>query len=414
MREAVVTTAVGMALRASPELPGSDRIAQALALSAGQHDEETLARIGRQLASRTLGIDAERDLANLVEECLSLDLLAVRRRHDRIAEQVLLAEVALLFAHRGSHDLALAYLEEAQRLAADSKEPYRLAVVLGDLGLVRALSGDYSGAVEDLSRSRRIFEESGLGYGVAKTEMHLGMIALARGRLDEARAWLNRVHTGLPKKVTHQSIVLLALGKVEFASRRYAEAVKHLEAASRHATTRRNLELASAIRAELGHVQLAQGNYAAARANLKRAASQAKDNGQWELYGQALGNVSLALAYEGELLEAERVSRDVLRLCHRMGNDQAIAHAELNLAVILLEARQLGEARDLLNRSLSVFERYGQSIGAGRCLRALAHAEARLGAANALALLARGQAALPDSKLDASQLNHLRRFVAHF
>ncbi len=90
------------------------------------------------------------------------------------------------------------------------------------------------------------------------------------------------------------------------------------------------------------------------------------------------GDLQLA---EGDLMGAERVYRDALRVWESLGAGNA-AYARLNLGLTLSEARRYDEARPFLSEALHRFDRQGifplASLARG-CLMAAAAAEGAWG-----------------------------------
>jgi predicted ATPase len=113
-------------------------------------------------------------------------LNAQRAGDDQVAIAMTLRLLASVARERGDYRKALAMLGEA--LESLDGDPVAIMGVRHQFGFTRWLAGDLDGAERDLTASLRWHERADGGdpVSVASELIHLAMVALYRGRLDEA------------------------------------------------------------------------------------------------------------------------------------------------------------------------------------------------------------------------------------
>ncbi len=128
---------------------------------------------------------------------------------------------------------AIPYLNNALQLYTELGIADGRAIVLGNLGKVKAREGDADTAEDYLFQALELFREAGKIDQVGLTLSTIGMLYFERGSLEQAEMWLNKAKSDL---TAHGIDVYLAetwlgLGRVYRASRRFDEALHHLQQA---------------------------------------------------------------------------------------------------------------------------------------------------------------------------------------
>jgi tetratricopeptide (TPR) repeat protein len=189
-----------------------------------------------------------------------------------------------------------------------------------------------------------------IGYGSARTDDALALaepagLALTRAGGDDAlRATL----------AAHLASTLQSAGRYDDAMALYQEAL-----ALREAVLDPGDPLIGLTRMNVGTIELARGDTAAARATFERArdALATALGPDHPIVGKALNNIALTYDYDGNYPEAERVHREALALRVAVLGE---AHPDtagslLNLGGILEAEGDLAGADELYRRALAAF-----------------------------------------------------------
>ncbi|HEY6313048.1 MAG TPA: hypothetical protein VIY52_19900 [Streptosporangiaceae bacterium] len=203
------------------------------------------------------------------------------------------SQLAMSWAATISGDLnsairqASASLEELR----DQDEPYWTAVaVITTVGSHQRAAGRYDDAQHDLSEAHALAERFGYAWLAAFSRVALGILAVVRGRLDEARALLDE---GLAVSLAAYSTQNVTLVLAAFAGLAFAEgdveraallagAVEGLrrraDLAVWPAIAREEDDLAAQIRQALGTDRFDQAYAAGARLNRRDAVAAARNS----------------------------------------------------------------------------------------------------------------------------------------
>jgi predicted ATPase len=202
------------------------------------------------------------------------------------------SQLAMSWAATISGDLnsairqASASLEELR----DRDEPYWTAVAVFTVGSHERAAGRYDDAQRDLSEAHALAERFGYAWLAAFSRVALGILAVVRGRLDEARALLDE---GLAVSLVAYSTQNVTLVLAAFAGLAFAEgdleraallagAVEGLRRraglAVWPAIGREEADLAAQIRQALGTDRFDQAYAAGARLNRRDAVAAARDS----------------------------------------------------------------------------------------------------------------------------------------
>jgi hypothetical protein len=186
----------------------------------------------------------------------------------------------------GAFRLGSASLEELR----DQDEPYWTAVAVFTVGSHERAAGRYDDAQRDLSEARALAERFGYAWLATFSRVALGMLAVVRGRLDEARALLDEgLAVSLGAYSTQNvTLVLAAFAGLAFAEgdlERAALLAGAVEGLRRRAglavwpaVGREEADLAAQIRQALGTGRFDQAYAAGARLNRRDAVAAARDS----------------------------------------------------------------------------------------------------------------------------------------
>jgi hypothetical protein len=181
---------------------------------------------------------------------------------------------------------ASAALEELR----DQDEPYWTAVAVFTVGSHERAAGHYDDAQRDLSEAHALAERFGFDWLAAFSRVALGILAVVRGRLDEARALLDE---GLAASLAAYSTQNVTLVLAAFAGLAFAEgdperaallagAVEGLRRraglAVWPAIGREEADLAAQIRQALGADRFDQAYATGTRLNRRDAVAAARDS----------------------------------------------------------------------------------------------------------------------------------------
>lgn len=186
----------------------------------------------------------------------------------------------------GAFRQASASLEELR----SQDEPYWTTAALVTVGAYELAAGRYDDAHRHLSEAHALAERFGYAWLATFTQLLLGSLAVARGRLDEARALLDE---GLVVSLAAYSTQNVTLALSAFAQVAFAE--EHLEQAALlagavdglrrraglavwPAVRREEADLVAQIRRALGAGRFDQAYAAGARLNRRDAVAAARDS----------------------------------------------------------------------------------------------------------------------------------------
>jgi tetratricopeptide (TPR) repeat protein len=142
---------------------------------------------------------------------------------------------AIAFA-QGNHGAARDAAEESLAIRRELGDPLPIAQSLNHLaGILRAADGDDRAARALLEESRSLAQEAGHAFLAAAASMSLGMLALDRGDLTDARSLLRQgAHTYLAlQRVTTIPVILESHAKLAAAEGRTRTALRLAGAAAR-------------------------------------------------------------------------------------------------------------------------------------------------------------------------------------
>jgi len=230
---------------------------------------------------------------------------------------------------------------------ADAIAEPQKALLLVQLGHLLMRQERNPEAVALFRRILPMLEAGELRSLAATCHFHLGNIALAEHRLDDAleeheQALAERRRAGTPKAVSSS---LAAMGAVSLARGRYPQALEHyLEAEKMARETGHEGEIAFALRG-VGRALTRLGDFTAAAPPLRRCL-EIRERGE-DVIGEAVARLEVAENYlllnnPAEALEAARKAAFRLNL---LGGSAALGDAERLLGRVQAHRRRLDVAR---------------------------------------------------------------------
>ena len=192
----------------------------------------------------------------------------------------------------------------------------------------------------------KIYASAGNRHALARIDMEMGNLLLARGRLDEAR---QKCETALA--------ILKEMGALG--------------------------DVATAL-TTLGRVQDARGDFGGAVRTYGEALALYREVGFRIGEATVLNNIAIALKHQGDFAGVRQRLEEVRTLARELGNRNMEAVSSNNLAVFLHEQGALEEAKKTQTRALEIYQEIGAKAGAGNSRYVLARlliAEGNLSAA---------------------------------
>ncbi|HKT37065.1 MAG TPA: tetratricopeptide repeat protein, partial [Ktedonobacterales bacterium] len=124
----------------------------------------------------------------------------------------------------------------------------------------------------------------------------------------------------------------------------------------------------------LANVKSESGDYGAAVRTYQAALSELRGQDEPRGTAMALGELSLALLYQGETSRAEEAAQESVAMYQHMGNTPGLAGSLTDLAIILLARRDYDRAYELCTESLAIRRALGDRGGCAHTLLALSWA----------------------------------------
>jgi predicted ATPase/DNA-binding XRE family transcriptional regulator len=118
----------------------------------------------------------------------------------------------------------------------------------------------------------------------------------------------------------------------------------------------------------LGDWAVLQGDYAAALQYYLDSLEWRRQLGTRWIIASGLWQVANTMRLQADYLRAEPVYAEALALSRALADQRSEAHISQELAAVALHLGDLQRAATLLERSLSAFRRWGDALGAARCL----------------------------------------------
>ena len=181
--------------------------------------------------------------------------------------------------------------------------------------------GDYASARRWAQEMADIANRATPRFMRLRSELMLGLIAIAEDKLDDAAQYLDVAWERAQQfeNISGQANILTALA--ELASRRgnHEQAVSYAQQAVDRATTLDDKPKMSLLRRTLGVMQVAHGDVAGGRANLEKSLAEASESGWLNGISDAAFDLARLYASEGDSVRAIALARRAADGFHRLG-----------------------------------------------------------------------------------------------
>jgi tetratricopeptide (TPR) repeat protein/tRNA A-37 threonylcarbamoyl transferase component Bud32/TolB-like protein len=316
-----------------------------------------------------------------------------------------LAEVSFL---RGELAQCRREREQARDLALRSHQEYEAARAIGGIAAVLRQQGDLTGARGLFEESLAIYRRLDLPLKAAEIQDEIGATLVLQGELIEAlksfrQALAATRQGGNPKVVaevlSHQGQALLRYGELQSALASEKESIEICRA----------LEQPEAeAQVELGHIQLAQGDLAAARKSFEQALATFRQRGERSGVAAALAGLGETLLRQGEPGQARQRHEEALAIRTDLGEKLRAAESRLALTGVALASGAAAQAETAARREVDAFRKLANAPGEAAATLLLARTLLAQNKADAARQILQGAARL----LDASQEPAVRTATA--
>lgn len=314
-----------------------------------------LANLEQRLGNRRAAARALLDAAELALEGQqpqrALQLLQLAQQNEITEDPTLrqrflglsgLAHAAL--DHRGE---ALEYLYQAFRLAQQSGDAKEQARWLLGAGEVLLEFGELKEAVTVAQHATGLVRAAGDARLAAQLALLHGSIAAARGLRREAEQRLLQAceYADEAGDLTTQERALLMLAELQLQETDPHGAIGYLRQALELATTTGNDELRARLHGRIARLYQAIHFFTEAEEHYRAAYEVAKDIDALPLMARALRGLATVLDASGRADEALSIYRQAIALAEQLGDRRAALALHYNVAMLLLDRGNDGEAR---------------------------------------------------------------------
>ena len=287
---------------------------------------------------------------------------AARNLGDRLGQANALYDLGDVRRMTGDYSGAAEALQEALGICRDVGSRQGQADALTGLGVIRRLTGDYRGAAEALEEALDIYREAGHGLGQADALISRGSLWRMTGDYRGAAEALEGA-LGIYREAGHgvgQADALISLGKVRRMTGDYGGAAEALEEAlgiSRDIGSRQGQ---AGVLAPLGVVRRMTGDYRGAAEALEEALAITRDIGDRGGEAEVLNETGTLKRLCGDLDHAAEYHRQALALAREIASPQDEAHALAGLGRCAQADGRIADAITGLRQARDIF----RSIGA--------------------------------------------------
>jgi serine/threonine protein kinase/tetratricopeptide (TPR) repeat protein len=277
-----------------------------------------------------------------------------RNAGDRESEAHALLRLAWIHKQRDQLDRALPLYEQALALAREQGEKEIESATLNELGIILRRQGQLDEAEQRFWEGLRIARAIDDAAGVSSRLNNLALTMRLQGKLDdaldklvEALAVEERLgdHGRVAQRLTHMATILRMQGRLAEAGARLDQAM------AEHERVDDPRGRASTLRC-LGLLRLAQGDLSGARSKLDEAVAIRRRLGEntAELLLAQRARAVLAME-EGHLVEAERLTREIIDEHVALAHHDEELEDRLLLARLLLMGGRVTDARKAVDRA---------------------------------------------------------------
>ncbi|BET65809.1 adenylate/guanylate cyclase domain-containing protein [Opitutales bacterium ASA1] len=302
-----------------------------------------------------------------------IDLLAFHYERSRRDDKKRHYLVAAGDAARASYSIqsATGYYRRALELLTDDAR----IDVLGKLGGIHEIAGDWTAAAATYREARTLAEAHGTGQQRAAAAAAIGELHRKRGDFKDAAEWLDRARREYAEigdelgaaQVLHLEGTLSAqTGNFTKATALYRQALalrEHLGAELEAARTLNNL----------GIVARAQGDVATALDHYQRSLEVRRRLDDKREIANSLNNLGFAHRYRREYDKARPLLEESVKLNRTVGDRWSTANALTSLAELALDIGDTAAAAAALKESISINRELGDKRALAFLLEAFGH-----------------------------------------
>jgi DNA-binding SARP family transcriptional activator/tetratricopeptide (TPR) repeat protein len=280
-------------------------------------------------------------------------------RHDRGI--TLTSGLASLLREDGPWSEALTLHTDAIAAARGRADRSGQASALIQLGIIRNLTGDCAGAIDDLERAAGLYRQLGDPLGQANALTQLGDV---RGFVDDCPTAIDdleqarRLYQQLGNPLG-QANALARLGNIRRYTGDYPGAIPDLEQAMRLYLQLGNHNGQGSMLISLGNAQRLTGDFAAAARNLEEALRLYGHLGHQLGRANALSELGELRRLSGDYPDAARCLEEGLQIYQDLGNQMGQANAKVWLGSVRQSSGDLAGAAELIEAAVDTFRRIG-------------------------------------------------------
>jgi tetratricopeptide (TPR) repeat protein/transcriptional regulator with XRE-family HTH domain len=383
-----VTVVAGPVPAAVPALPDRDRAWTWLATERPNLlacvDEVVRDRLDARVVALALAVEGflrEDGAWSHARTVLDSAIASAGRLGDRRAEAAAIASRGVIRRLTGDYAGAVDDFERALATDRELGEQWGEADALCQLGTVLRFTGDYSRAAALFEDSLELFLALGSQAGQAGTLSEIGSLRSMTGDLPSAKQSVERalaIYTDIADR-RGQAKALYQLAAVQQLSGSYQEASALLGRAlgiSRDLGDRlgqaRTLHMRGVLRCTLGE-------YPAATSDLEQALALHEALSQRSGQANALCTLGIARYLTGQYPAAEQVLEESLRLCRSIGYRLGEANAQTFLGMVHTRTGDYTAASASFDEALDIYLGMGDRLGEANVLNVLGELLRRTG-----------------------------------
>lgn len=289
-----------------------------------------------------------------------LSLLPEKPSQHRITALLNLDSV---YFYQGDLEQAKTYALQALTASQALRDQFKVAEALGNLGLVKYVSGDWGAGVKDFQAAFDIAEQLGYKKFMAHIVMNLGTAYLNLGDDDLARQYLMRSLEWADQNSDRatEGIAQFRLADLSIKRQQYDAAILFLQKAEKNASEIEDLGLLHSVYSAYAETALALTNTTQVQAYIDKALALAERVGEAEEEGITQRILGRILVARGNLAAGTDMFRTSLVTLQEQ-DPYEFARTQVELAIALFTSGQRQEGHHLLQEAKDTFI----SLGAKR------------------------------------------------
>jgi tetratricopeptide (TPR) repeat protein len=277
-------------------------------------------------------------------------------------EAIALLNLDSVFFHRGDLEGARVFALRALEISQYLHDQFRIAETLGNLAIIKFVSGDWQGGVKDFQQAADLAERLGYEKFRAAVEMNLGTAHLnmgdatrAQDHLTKSLAWARKTHDRLT-----ETGALCSLADLHIRHGAHALARPLLQEAEIVAQEVEDRGFLSAIYTAYAELELAGNDTRLARCYAEKALKLAQELGEDLEQGIALRTLGDVLLAEDESARACAAFDQSHTLLNGKDPYEA-ARTKVRWGRMLLSGGQADQGQTLLEEAHTIFQTLGAS-----------------------------------------------------